>query len=769
MAANIIVGDDGSNTLSGTTERDVIYGFDPNGPQGNVSVIAATRVASGLSVPLFATAPPGDTGRLFIVEKTGAIRILDLNTGQVLPTPFLTVAVDSTGERGLLGLAFDPDYSSNGFFYIYRTVPGSPPHNVVDRYHVSANPNVADPTSASTVINLGNLSSAANHNAGWIGFGTDNYLYIATGENANGLNSQTLSNLLGKVLRIDVHSGSPYSIPDDNPFVGIVGAREEIFSLGLRNPFRNSFDRVTGDFFIADVGENTIEEINFGIKGANYGWPDAEGPSGNPAFTNPIFSYNHSVGRAVIGGYVYRGTSDGLQGQYFLADEVTGRVFTLRLDGSTWVSTERTSQITASGIRNPTSFGEDGRGDLYVTDANGSVFRLTPIVSSADLADNLSGNGGDDVLYGGTGNDLLNGGEGDDVMNGGAGIDIASFSGLKAEYSITRSGNTLHVSGPDGTDLLTGIETLVFADGTVHGFGSEAMDLSGDFASDLLWRHTSGTFSEWQSNGDSFTSNVFVGSVENGWHLEGAFDFSGDGRADLIWRNDTTGQFTIWNSTESGFTPNSYVNGASPVWTIAALGDFNGDGFEDMIFRNTTSGTFSVWQSTGAGFTANVFVGSVDNTWHLTAAADFSGDGRIDLLWRNDNGTLSEWQSNGSGFTPNVHVASVDTAWQVLGTGDFNGDGRADLLFRHDTGTFTEWQSIGNGFTPNVFVGGVSNDWQLAQAGDFNGDGKDDLLWRNTNGTFTEWQSTGNSFTPNVVVGSVASDWSVITHQYDLV
>ncbi|MEA2897400.1 MAG: hypothetical protein QOJ84_3015, partial [Bradyrhizobium sp.] len=692
-AVNTIVGDDSSNTLNGTADRDLIYGFNPNGPEGNVSSIAATRVASGLHTPLFATAPAGDTDRLFIVEQTGAIKILNLNTGQVLATPFLNVTVDSNGERGLLGLAFDPDYATNGFFYIYRTVPGSTPHNEVDRYHVSANPDVADPASASVVLNLGNLSSATNHNAGWIGFGPDGDLYIATGENATPSNSQSLSNLLGKILRIDVHSGTPYAIPADNPFVATAGARGEIFDFGLRNPFRDSFDRGTGDFFIADVGQSAVEEINPGVKGANYGWPIAEGPSSDPNLTNPIFSYDHTVGQAVIGGYVYRGLSEGLQGQYFYADEVQGKVFTLRFDGTAWISTERTSQIKADtgAIHNPTSFGEDGRGNLYITDANGDVFRLTPMVASADQGDNLGGNGGNDMLFGGAGNDVLNGGPGDDVLNGGPGIDTANFSGPQSAYTIIRSGNVLHVTGQDGSDLLTGIEKLTFADGSVHGFGSTAMDFSGDFAGDLLWRQNGGTFTEWQSTGSGFTPNVFVNStVSNVWHSEGAFDFSGDGQADLMWRNDASGQFTIWNSTGGGFTPNSFIgNGVDNSWKVAALADFNGDGMSDLIWRG--NGTFTEWQSTGGGFTPNVVIdSSVNSTWHLAAAVDFDGDGKADLLWRNDSGQFTEWQSTGNGFTPNVVVvSSVDPTWHILGTGDFNGDGKADLLFRNNNGSFT--------------------------------------------------------------------------------
>ena len=259
--------------MAGGAGDDLIYGFDPNAAYASAN-IAATRVASGLNQPLFVAAPPGDTGRLFIVEKTGAIKILDLNTGSVLGTPFLSVPVDFAGERGLLGLAFDPNYASNGFFYIYRTVTTPATHNVVERYQVSGNPNVANAASRQTVINLDNLSSATNHNAGWIGFGPDGDLYIATGDNANGANAQTLSNLLGKILRIDVEDGLPYQIPSDNPFVGTPGARPEIFAYGLRNPWRASFDSASGALFIGDVGENTIEEINLGQKGANYGWPN---------------------------------------------------------------------------------------------------------------------------------------------------------------------------------------------------------------------------------------------------------------------------------------------------------------------------------------------------------------------------------------------------------------------------------------------------------------------------------------------------------------
>ena len=272
---NIVTGNDAGNTLSGAGD-DLIYGFDPNAPYASAT-IAATRVASGLSQPLYVTAAPGDTGRLFIVEKTGTIKILDLNSGQVLATPFLTVPVDTASERGLLGLAFDPDYATNGAFYVYATSTAGSPHNEVWRYHVSGNPNVAA-AGRDLILDVG-PSTNGNHNAGWLGFGPDGDLYIASGEVGVAANAQDKTNLLGKILRIDVDPVAPgYQIPADNPFVGEGGGvRDEILAYGLRNPWRASFDPATGKFFIGNVGGASFEEINLGQKGANYGWPNAEG------------------------------------------------------------------------------------------------------------------------------------------------------------------------------------------------------------------------------------------------------------------------------------------------------------------------------------------------------------------------------------------------------------------------------------------------------------------------------------------------------------
>ncbi len=394
--ANLVIGNDASNSLTGTNGKDVIYGYDPNGPQSQASAIAATRMATGLDQPLFVTAAPGDTSRLFIVEKTGHIKILDLASGQVSTTPFLDVSsqIGTISEQGLLGLAFDPNFASNGLFYVNLTNTSG--NTEIRRYHLSADPNVADPASATQIISI--VQPFGNHNGGWIDFGPDGYLYAALGDGGSAFdpqgNGQNMDSLLGKILRLDVHgddfpadASRNYAVPLDNPFVGTAGA-DEIFALGLRNPWRDSFDRALGDFYIADVGQNAYEEIDIGQSGANYGWSHFEGPivvgggsnlSGG-TLTAPIYFYDHTVGHSITGGYVYRGGGEALQGQYFFADFVEGKVFTLRFDGSSWIATDRTSQVITDfgAVNNPSSFGEDARGNLYlvarVTRTEGTVF-----------------------------------------------------------------------------------------------------------------------------------------------------------------------------------------------------------------------------------------------------------------------------------------------------------------------------------------------------------------------------------------------------------
>jgi hypothetical protein len=328
---------------------------------------------------------------LFIVLKGGQVVIYDGN--QVLPAPFLNISsLVSTGEeQGLLGITFHPDYENNGYFYInYTNKPDG--DTVIARYQVSANPNVADNTSAFTLFTI--EQDFANHNGGQLGFGPDGYLYIALGDGGGGGDpnnrAQSPNSLLGKILRINVDNGAQYGIPPGNPFVSNPAVRDEIWAFGLRNPWRFSFDRITGDLIIADVGQNAWEEINIqpsASTGAeNYGWSCYEGmyvyndernctTYGN--LTNPVLEYAHgpndSIGCSVTGGYRYRGSRyPALYGVYLYGDLCTGKIWGATQSGSSWTSSLLTD--TSYVI---SSFGEDKSGELYLASYdNGNIYHI---------------------------------------------------------------------------------------------------------------------------------------------------------------------------------------------------------------------------------------------------------------------------------------------------------------------------------------------------------------------------------------------------------
>jgi len=324
---------------------------------------------SGLSGPTAMEFAPD--GRLFVCLQGGQLRVI--KNGALLTTPFVTISVDSTGERGLLGVAFDPNFASNNFVYVYYTVSTSPRHNRVSRF--TAQGDVAAAGSEVVLFELDNLSTATNHNGGAIHFGPDGKLYVGVGENANGANSQTLANLLGKILRIN----SDGSIPSDNPFnATATGNNRAIWSLGLRNPFTFAFHPATGRLFINDVGQSTWEEINDGIAGSNYGWPTTEGATSNPAFRSPLFSYGHgstaTTGCAIAGGTFYNPATVNFPasyvGQYFFADLCTGwiRVF----DPASGTATG-----FATGINQPVDLKVSADGSLYyLSIGSASVFKV---------------------------------------------------------------------------------------------------------------------------------------------------------------------------------------------------------------------------------------------------------------------------------------------------------------------------------------------------------------------------------------------------------
>ena len=359
-------------------------------PRANPGSVGLQQVASGLNFPLYLTALPGDD-RLFIVEKGGAVRIVQ--NGVPLESPFLdlTGRVSTGPEQGLLGLAFPPDYATSGRFVVHYT--GVDWDTRVSTFRTSADPNRADPESESVLLTED--QPAAGHNGGQILFGPDGLLYIGLGDggsregNDRG-RAQGLGDLLGSILRIDLRSAVPYSVPADNPFVGMAGARPEVWSYGLRNPWRFSVDRSTGDLYIADVGELRWEEINVSTaaegagRGVNYGWSTMEGtdcvnPSGcdQTGLALPLVQYDHGDGCSVTGGYVYRGNQiPSLQGHYLYADFCAGWVRSLRVEGGEAV--DQREWPTLSPGRQITSFGEDAEGELYLMTGEGGVFKIVP-------------------------------------------------------------------------------------------------------------------------------------------------------------------------------------------------------------------------------------------------------------------------------------------------------------------------------------------------------------------------------------------------------
>jgi glucose/arabinose dehydrogenase len=380
-------------------------------PASGQALSLETVIPGGLSEPLFLAAPPGDHNRLFILEKTGQIRIYDRQAKSLLPTPYLSVPVSSESERGLLGLAFDPEFATNGRFYVNYTSPGDGDDRgdiIVARYTANGDPLTSNSanTTGENLLRIEHTSDNA-HNAGWIGFRpTDpGRLYIAVGD-GNGSNdpmnnAQNLSLLVGKMLRIDVSGPGGYTIPSGNFAAG----RPEIYQFGLRNPWRNSFDRATGDFWIADVGQSRLEEINYQAAGSpggqNFGWRSKEGGAITglnglgpfPGLTDPIHQFAHSQGASITGGYVYRGGIPGLDGQYIFSDFTSGRIWTLEYDGATVTNLiNRTSQLDPDGpgplnmAFQIASFGEDAGGELYVLALQrGAVYKIVPEPSAIAL------------------------------------------------------------------------------------------------------------------------------------------------------------------------------------------------------------------------------------------------------------------------------------------------------------------------------------------------------------------------------------------------
>ena len=443
---------------------------------------------------------------------------------------------------------------------------------------------------------------------------------------------------------------------------------------------------------------------------------------------------------------------------------------------------------------------------------------------SAYSAAKLTGGAGDDTLYGsndadrligGAGVDTLWGGQGRDTLTGGAGVDIysayntADLSGdlyadmavgerillygvdeSRGQLTLTQSGKVVTLS--DGTRFSLGLDNVRLvverteqtvtsecaADQVVvsyalvaragngtGGGGAVPHDIDGDGRSDVVWRNDNGALTNWFAKGNGFDgASGFSYQVAREWSVAGGGDFNGDGREDLLWRH-ADGRVTSWNASGNGYDGTTgVILDPGVAWKIAGVGDFNGDGRDDILWRND-NGLLTDWLGNGTGFNgAGRAAYSVAADWKVAGIGDFDGDGRDDMLWRNDNGLTTTWSASANGFVASPVTLRVGAEWKAAGVADFNGDGRDDILWRNDAGTITDWYATaGGGFTPNSFAVNLPNSWQVEANGDYNGDGRADILWRNADGQVATWVSDGNGFTPNAAAGGVVpNDWHIV-------
>ena len=629
--------------------------------------VAAQVYVSGLNLPVAFAQDPSDPTVQFVVQQGGLIRVI--KDGILQATPFLDLssAISTTDvEQGLLGMAVDPAYGSNGRFYVnFSDLSG---HTVVARFKRSAgNPLIADPSSRFDFLwSTGErfvFHPFVNHYGGTLDFGPDGYLYIGMGDGGGDNDpthlAQNPNSLLGKMLRIDVNVSDAdvegFDIPPTNPFLDSipVAALPEIWSFGLRNPWKFTFDMPSrggnGAMLIGDVGEFRWEEINYepaGRGGRNYGWRNYEGSQKNVqtdalAFSPPvmpIFEYDQYEGiAAVMSGYVYRGTAlnTGFKGRYFFAD-LTGRVWSLKLNvnpttGEAFSSDlrEHTAELSNQGALGfLTGFGVDSAGELYVIGY--TTGRLIKIVDTG-----------------------------------------APF-----------------VPGPP----------------------TAAADFNGDKHPDILWQNQSnGYLAAWTMNGTTQTAASLLtpdAVGDTNWKIVATARINSDFKTDIVWQNQATGQLALWimnGTTILEATTFEHGRVFDAAWKVVAAADMNGDGRTDLIWRHT-QGWIAVWFMDGLRLIDSALLGPgqvADPDWTIVGAGDFNSDGRNDLVWHHRQGWIAVWFMNGAQqlgtALPSVDRVA-DTDWDIVGIWDPNADGHSDFLwYRRRDGFIATW--LMNGMT----------------------------------------------------------------------
>ncbi len=610
--------------------------------------LRATRLQtrfSGLSSPIFLTHAGDGTNRVFIVERGGIIKVVQ--PGSNAPTEFLNITslTTTTGERGLLGLAFHPQYETNRRFFVYFTRAADGSLQISEFEASPTNPNVAL-TTEKPILNILHPGQN-NHNGGTIAFGADGYLYAGPGDGGGGNdppdNAQNINSLLGKMLRIDVNTPTGYLIPPTNPFAGATPGADEIFAVGMRNPFRWSFDRGgTNQLWAADVGQNSWEEVDIIVNGGNYGWRVFEGntctglgpaPCTPANYVAPVFVYssqNNTSRCSITGGYVYRGTQGTLpNGAYIYGDYCTGEILV-------WHGGQ---QLPLHDINdfNLVSFGEDESGELYVVYAiTGIIQKLVPAKANSDFT-------GD----------------------------------FRTDLAIYRpSNNTYYI-----LDWFTGsVRTQGhFLFGAAPHLPA-AEDYDGDRKTDVGFYNSAGSWSyEWSSD-----SSVKFATWGQAGDIQMAGDYDGDGRADLVIWRPSNGAWHFLRSSDGGL---SSIQWGEPTDRPLSA-DFDGDGRNDVAVWRPADGRWYVIFSTNNSINVSQYGEPND----IPATGDFDGDGRNDLsLFRPSTGVWFQKLSNDNTF--------VNATWGINGdvpvVGDYNNDGRDDIaVWRPSTGT---WYAILSG------------------------------------------------------------------------
>lgn len=611
---------------------------------------------TGLSLPVHLTVANDGSRRVFIVQQRGIIKVVQ--PGSNVPGDFISLVgtVSSSGsERGLLGLAFHPQFPTNRRFFVYYTRLSDGALEVAEYKTFTGNPNAGDPSTARPIITIPH-TLASNHNGGTIAFGpTDGFLYIAPGDGGSGNdpqnNAQNINSLLGKILRIDIDPQppitAPYGSPPTNPFVGVAGA-DEIYATGMRNPYRFSFDKGgTNQLWVGDVGQDAIEEVDTIVLGGNYGWRVYEGDqcTGNdPGLCTPtnylprVFQYNSGGGDprcSVTGGYVYRGIRRALPfGQYVYADYCTGQIYL-------WDGANQTQQLDTA--RNISSFGQDEDGEIYVVGLGGTVDRIIGAKTSADF-------------------------------DGDRRTDISLFRPSDRTWYMLKSSNGAFFAQQFG----------LAADIPVPE------DYDGDNTTDIaVFRPSEGNWYRLNSS-----TNAFVGFH---WGLNGdvpaAGDYDGDNIADpMVFRPSDSTWYSL-RSTTGGFQAQQFgLAGDRPT-----PGDFDGDGKTDIGVWRDTDGVWYRLNSSNGAFFAFQF-GTLGD---IPAQGDFDGDGKSDTaVFRPSTGVWYELRSADSSFFAQQFGSNND----IPVAGDYDGDAKSDLaVFRPSDGTWYMLRSSNGAFQAQAF------------------------------------------------------------------